>query len=90
MVKKIICQQCGTVNVLGKISEDKEIVPCEVSKNLDWFLPMKKTISEAGEAVYIDQQGKPLSREQYIQNHNLDPEIAQEKMKHHVGVYVGD
>ena len=90
MSKKTICKQCGAVNALGQISESEEIVPCELSKDLDWFLPMKRITSEKREMMYMDQQGKLMTREQYIQTHNLDPEIAHEKMKCHIGKYVGD
>jgi hypothetical protein len=90
MCKRIICQQCGALNVLSEKSNNCEIIPCEIPKDLDWVLPMKKTITAEGEEIFIDQQGKPMSREQYIQTHNLDPAIAQEMMKYHVGVYVGD
>jgi len=90
MGKRIICKQCGAVNALGQMSESEEIVPCEISKDLDWFLPMKRITSEKGEMTYMDQQGKLMTREQYIQTHNLDPEIAQKMMKRHIGEYVGD
>jgi len=89
MDKKVICKQCGAVNNLGQMSESEEVVPCEISKDLDWFLPMKRIASENGEISYMDQHGVQMTREQYIQTHNLDPEIAQEKMKCHIGVYVG-
>ena len=89
-MKRIICKQCRTVNTLRQISESEENVTCEISKDLDWFLPMKRITSEEGKTMYMDQQGKLMTREQYIQTHDLDPEIAQEKMKYHIGVYVGD
>jgi hypothetical protein len=89
-MKKIICQQCGSVNILNQEPKNKEIIPCELPRDLDWFIPMQKITSETDEPVYVDQQGRPMTRERYIHVHNLDPEIAQEKMKVHIGLYVGN
>lgn len=90
ILKKIICKQCGSVNNLGQISEYDDIVSCDVSEDLEWFLAMDIKKSESGELIYIDQKGRTMSRDEYIKIHKLDPEIAENKMKHHIAVYLGD
>jgi hypothetical protein len=90
MRKKVVCQQCGSVNYLCQAIKDVDTIPTKPPEDLDWFLPMKKELSDNGEPIYVDQQGKRMKREEYILVHNLDPEIAQEKMKYHIGTYVGD
>lgn len=89
-MKIVICKQCGSVNFLGEIPETGDIVPSKTSDNLDWFIPMQRKVLDDGRVVYLDQEGTEMTREQYIENYYLDPEIAHKKMKHHIGVYLKD
>jgi len=89
-MRRAICKQCGAVNISDENSEDGKFISCDIPKDLDWFLPMQRTISEDGEIVYMDQRGKRMSREQYISEQNVDPEIAYDRMRHHVGIHLKD
>jgi len=83
---KVICGNCGCVN-----EKDREVLLnpdyssddwlCELPANFEWILPVGKISPIVGSPLYVSSLGGSLSRKDYIERYNLDPEIAYQLMR---------
>lgn len=82
-MKKAICPVCGTIVQIDEetINESTDWLPCLLPTNFEWKLPAGKIQSIIGETVYISADGLHLSRDQYIEKYNIDPELALKNMR---------
>jgi hypothetical protein len=83
---KFICKNCGSVN-----EKDKEVLLdpayspedwlCDLPLSFQWVLPVGKITPIVGNPVYVSSQGGNLSRHEYLERYNVDPEIAYQLMR---------
>lgn len=87
---KFICKNCGSVN-----EKDSDVILdpnysiddwlCELPDNFEWILPVGKITPIVGSPLYVSSLGGNLTRSEYIQKYNVDPEIAYQLMRRDVG-----
>ncbi|MDD4162244.1 MAG: hypothetical protein PHW87_07165 [Methanothrix sp.] len=83
---KFICKNCGSVN-----EKDKEVLLdpdystedwlCDLPLNFEWILPVGKISPIVGSPLYVSAMGGNLSRSEYLERYNVDPEIAYQLMR---------
>jgi hypothetical protein len=84
---KFICKNCGSVN-----AKDKEVLlDPEYSQEdwlcddfplgFEWILPVGKITPIIGSPIYVSSLGGNLSRSEYLERYNVDPEIAYQLMR---------
>jgi hypothetical protein len=83
---KFICKNCGSVNEKDKeVLLDPEYSPddwlCDLPLSFQWILPVGKITPIVGNPVYVSSQGGNLSRHEYLERYNVDPEIAYQLMR---------
>lgn len=86
MDKKLICHNCGSVNVvtlqqLEQEEDDGDWLECSEPDHFEWRLPAGKITPVVGEPIYITAGGTHLSREQYLIQYGIDPEAALRMMR---------
>ena len=86
-MKKFICRNCGVVNEASKadLESDGEWLQCALPQGFEWILPAGKITPIVGEPIYISGMGEHLSREAYLNEHGIDPEIAYNLMRGNSG-----
>ena len=86
-MKKFICKNCGALNVASEsdIKSDSDWLQCELPQGFEWVLPAGKITPVIGEPIYISGFGEHLSREEYLDKHGIDPEIAYNLMRGNSG-----
>ena len=82
---KIICKNCGSVN-----EKDKEVILdseysqedwlCDLPMGFEWILPVGKISPIIGSPLYVSSLDINLSRSEYLEKYNVDPEIAYQLM----------
>lgn len=87
---KFICKNCGSVN-----EKDREVLLdpdygegdwlCELPTNFEWVLPVGKITPIVGVPLYVSALGGNLTRSEYIERYNVDPEIAYQLMRKEAG-----
>ncbi|MCX6669863.1 MAG: hypothetical protein NTV25_08720 [Methanothrix sp.] len=81
-MKKCICKNCGAVNeVSTEEDEDGEWLACTIPEGFEWTLPAGKITPVIGEPIYISAHGEQLSYQEYLEEYNVDPEIAYHLMR---------
>jgi hypothetical protein len=83
---KFICKNCGSVNekdkeVLLDPDYDQEDWLCDLPLSFEWILPVGKITPIVGSPLYVSSQGGNLSRSEYLERYNVDPEIAYQLMR---------
>lgn len=85
MMKKAICKNCGAVNEINAqdLAEDDgtDWLACDLPLGFEWSLPAGKISPVYGDPIYVSSQGQHMSREEYILEFDIDPEIAYQKMR---------
>ncbi|OPY53757.1 MAG: hypothetical protein A4E48_00590 [Methanosaeta sp. PtaU1.Bin060] len=86
-MKRFICKNCGSVNLVNPedLAEDDEWLECELPENFEWILPAGKITPVIGSPIYVSAVGEHLTRDAYILEYNLDPEVAYRLMRERVG-----
>lgn len=87
-MKKFICQNCGTVNLVNPdelVNDDEDWLACTCPEGFEWILPAGKITPVIGAPIYVSAVGEHLTRDAYILEYNLDPEIAYRLMRERVG-----
>ncbi|OPY54131.1 MAG: hypothetical protein A4E49_01176 [Methanosaeta sp. PtaU1.Bin112] len=86
-MKKFICNNCGALNVATEadLKSDGDWLKCTLPQGFEWILPAGKITPVIGEAIYISGLGEHLSREEYLNKHGIDPEIAYNLMRGNSG-----
>ena len=83
-MKKFICKNCGVVNEVSmealKDDED-DWLQCTLPEGFEWSLPAGKITPIVGDPIYISAVGEHLSYDQYLEEYNIDPEIAYNLMR---------
>jgi hypothetical protein len=87
---KFICKNCGSVNekdrdVLLDPDYSQEDWLCDLPLGFEWILPAGKITPIVGEPLYVSSLGGNLSRNEYLERYNVDPEIAYELMRKDAG-----
>jgi hypothetical protein len=87
---KFICKNCGSVN-----EKDKEVLLdpeynqedwlCDLPMSFEWILPVGKISPIVGSPIYVSSLGGNLSRSEYLERYNVDPEIAYQLMRQEKG-----
>ena len=54
---------------------------CDLPLSFQWVLPVGKITPIVGNPVYVSSQGGNLSRNEYLERYNVDPEIAYQLMR---------
>ncbi|VVB67351.1 Uncharacterised protein [uncultured archaeon] len=83
-MKKFICQNCGCVNEVtaDTLTDDEEDwLECALPQGFEWILPAGKITPVLGEPIYISAHGEQLTYQQYLDEYNIDPEIAYRLMR---------
>jgi len=91
--KEFVCRICGAVNVVPLIDGTAgEAAGCMPPTGFEWKLPagFKGPNDPAlGEKIYITAQGDEMTRQEYIEEFHIDPELAlayrPKKRKVHIG-----
>jgi len=83
---KFICKNCGSVNekdkeVLLDLDYSTEDWLCDLPLNFEWILPVGKISPIVGSPLYVSSMGGNLSRNEYLEKYNVDPEIAYQLMR---------
>jgi hypothetical protein len=87
-MKKFICMNCGAVNLVNEdelINSDDDFLDCIAPDNFEWILPAGKITPVVGAPIYVSAVGEHLTRDAYLKEYNLDPEIAYRLMRERVG-----
>lgn len=88
--KEFVCVTCGAVNVVpvhnGTV--DAEVM-CLAPTGFEWRMPAGKIGNEILGFRYVTAQGTQMSREEYMREFGIDPEIALQYMRKNRGVKVG-
>ena len=89
MTKKAICKHCGAVNEINAqdLAEDDvdDWLACDLPMGFEWSLPAGKISPVYGDPIYVSAQGQQMSREEFILEFNVDPEIAYQNMRSRMG-----
>ncbi len=83
-MKKFICKNCGTVNEIPDqaLKDNKDDwLQCTLPEGFEWILPAGKITPVYGEPIYISAMGEHLSYQAYLDEYNIDPEIAYNLMR---------
>lgn len=82
-MKKFICKNCGVVNEVSPeaLKDDDDWLQCTLPEGFEWFLPAGKITPIIGDPIYISALGEHLSYTQYLEEYNIDPEIAYNLMR---------
>jgi hypothetical protein len=87
-MKKFICKNCGVANEVSEealrqaLNDDEDDwLQCTLPQGFEWILPAGKITPIYGEPIYISGNGEHLSREAYLDQYNIDPEIAYNLMR---------
>jgi len=83
-MKKIICKNCGVVNEvsLEALKDDEDDwLQCTLPEGFEWSLPAGKITPIVGDPIYISAVGEHLSYDQFLEEYNIDPEIAYNLMR---------
>jgi hypothetical protein len=83
---KFICKNCGSVNEKDKeVLLNPEYSPedwlCDLPLGFEWILPVGKITPVVGNPIYVSSMGGNLSRSEYLERYNVDPEIAYQLMR---------
>ncbi|HNX39583.1 MAG TPA: hypothetical protein PKK11_03290 [Methanothrix sp.] len=87
---KFICKNCGSVNEKEKealLDPDYSQADwlCDLPLGFQWVLPVGKISPVVGSPLYVSSIGGNLSREEYLERYNIDPEIAYQLMRQDKG-----
>ncbi len=89
MTKKTICKNCGAVNEISAqdLADDDgdDWLACDLPLGFEWSLPAGKITPVYGDPIYVSSQGQQMSREEFILEFNVDPEVAYQNMRKRVG-----
>ena len=90
-MKKFVCKNCGTVNeVPGQaLKEDEDWLQCTLPEGFEWVLPAGKITPIYGDPIYISATGEHLSYQAYLDQYNIDPEIAYNLMRGRIRAIAG-
>lgn len=83
-MKKFICKNCGVVNEVSMeaLNDDEDDwLQCTLPEGFEWSLPAGKITPIVGDPIYISAVGEHLSYDQYLEEYNIDPEIAYNLMR---------
>ncbi len=83
-MKKFICKNCGVVNEVSMeaLKEDEDDwLQCTLPEGFEWSLPAGKITPIVGDPIYISAVGEHLSYDQFLEEYNIDPEIAYNLMR---------
>jgi len=83
-MKKFICRNCGTVNTVSAEAlkdDDDDWLQCTLPEGFEWTLPAGKITPIIGDPIYISAFGEHLSYDAYLEEYNIDPEIAYNLMR---------
>ena len=85
------CPNCGAVNVLPDMSGEGEEVEgdwlaCIEPTGFEWSLPSGKLGNPISGYIYVDAHGKHWSKDGYLAEYKIDPELALEYMRKNRGV----
>jgi hypothetical protein len=89
-MKKIICKNCGVVNEvsLEALNDDEDDwLQCTLPEGFEWSLPAGKITPIVGDPIYISAVGEHLSYDQFLEEYNIDPEIAYNLMRGRMNAY---
>jgi hypothetical protein len=83
---KFVCKNCGSVNekdkdVILDPEYDQEDWLCDLPLGFEWILPVGKISPIVGSTLYVSSMGGSLSRAEYLEKYNVDPEIAYQLMR---------
>lgn len=83
---KFVCKNCGSVNEKDKDiildpEYDQEDWLCDLPLGFEWILPVGKISPIVGSPLYVSSMGGSLSRAEYLEKYNVDPEIAYQLMR---------
>jgi hypothetical protein len=78
---KTICPQCGAVSEIKSGSPSEDWLECVLPTGFEWRLPAGKIEMATGAVFYIDAVGNKMTREEYLERYNIDPEVAYQNMR---------
>jgi len=83
---KFICKNCDSVNEKDKErlldpEYSQEDWLCDLPMSFEWILPVGKISPIVGSPMYVSSLGGNLSRSEYLERYNVDPEIAYQLMR---------
>lgn len=81
--ERTICPHCGGAVEILEDSWDPTTgwLKCIAPKGFEWTLPAGKLTPVVGPVLYTTSDVRYLTREAYISEFNIDPEIALQKMR---------
>jgi hypothetical protein len=89
-MKKFICKNCGVVNEVSMeaLNDDEDDwLQCTLPEGFEWSLPAGKITPIVGDPIYISAVGEHLSYDQFLEEYNIDPEIAYNLMRGRINAH---
>ena len=82
-INKTVCACCGAVLELTDLTSDEQenFLPCVLPTSFEWTLPAGRIVPVVGDPIYVDAFGHNLTKDEFMTQYNVDPEIAYQKMR---------